>query len=87
MDKDHENHEAAQARPRVVKKLPKKHNRAVIFKAVEIAYLHYDSSGFGWGAVLNDCIEARGFWSGEDKGRHITFEELKAVRSRSFSQG
>ena len=61
--------------------MPTKHNGSPIFKAVETAYLHCDSSGFGWGAVLNDCIEARGFWSGSDKQEHITFKELKAVRS------
>ena len=48
--------------------------------SVETAYLHCDSSGFGWGAVLNDCIEARGLWSGKDRDQHITFKELKAVR-------
>ena len=42
--------------------------------------MHCDSNDFGWGAILNECIETRGFWSGEDKGRHITFKELKAVR-------
>ena len=49
------------------KSVPEKHNGSPIFKAVETAYLHCDSNGFGWGAVLNDCIEARGFWSGSDK--------------------
>jgi hypothetical protein len=62
------------------KTVPGKHNGAPIFKSVETAYLHCDSSGFGWGAVLNDCIEARGFWSGKDREQHITFKELKAVR-------
>jgi hypothetical protein len=61
-------------------KVPTKHNGSPIFKAVETAYLHCDSSGYGWGAVLNDCVEARGFWSGSDKEQHITFKELKAVR-------
>ena len=63
------------------RKVPEKHNGAPIFKAVETAYLQCDSNGFGWGAMLNDCIEAKSFWSGEDKGMHITFKELKAVRS------
>ena len=61
------------------KTVPNKHNGAPIFKAVETAYLHCDSSGFGWGAVLNDCIEARVFWRGADKEPHITSKELKAV--------
>ena len=43
------------------KRVPEKHNGVLIFKAVETAYMHCDSSGFGWGAVLNDCIEARDF--------------------------
>ncbi len=34
--------------------VPKKHNGAPIFKAVETAYIHFDSSGYGWGAVLNE---------------------------------
>ncbi len=60
--------------------MPEKHNSAPIFKPVESSYLQCDSSGFGWGVVLNDCIEARGFWTGLDKFKHITFKELKAVR-------
>jgi hypothetical protein len=35
-------------------------------KPFETVCLHTDSSGFGWGAVLNECLEARGFWSAED---------------------
>ena len=62
------------------KKVPEKHKGASIFKPVESSYLHCGSSGFGWGAVLNDCIEASGFWTGSDKLQHITFKELKAVR-------
>jgi hypothetical protein len=60
--------------------VPEKHNGAPIFKAVETACLHCVSGGFVWGAVLNVCIEARGFWTGQDKKIHITFKELKAVR-------
>ena len=41
------------------KEVPKRHNGAPIFKALETAYLHCESNGFGWGADLNDCIEAR----------------------------
>ena len=47
---------------------------------METTYLHCDSSGYGWGPILNDCVEARGFWSGKDKEQHIPFNELKAVR-------
>ncbi len=60
--------------------VPEKHNGAPIFKAVETAYLHCDSIGYSRGAVLNDCIEARGFLFGVDKEQHITFKELKAAR-------
>ena len=60
--------------------VPEKHSGVPISKAVETAYLHCVSSGCGWGAVLNDYVEARGFWSGKDKEQHITFKELKAVR-------
>ncbi len=63
------------------KVVPEKHNGAPIFKAVETAYLHCDSSGYGRRAVLIDCVEARGIWSGSDKEQHITFKEFKAVRS------
>ena len=42
-------------------KVPNKHNGAPMFKSVETAYLHCDSNGFGWGAVMNDCSEARNF--------------------------
>jgi hypothetical protein len=59
---------------------PEKHNGAPIFKPIESSYLHCDSSGFGWDAVLNDYIEYRGFWTGPDKLKHITFTELNVVR-------
>jgi hypothetical protein len=36
-------------------------NGSPIWKPIETAYLRCDSSGYGWGAVLNDCVEARGF--------------------------
>ena len=60
--------------------VPEKHNGAPIFKPVESSYPHCDSNGFGWGVVLNDCIEARGFCTGPDKLAHITFKELKSFR-------
>ncbi len=47
---------------------------------MENAYLQCDSGGYGWGAVLNDCVEARGFWGMPDLNEHVTFNELKAVR-------
>ncbi len=60
--------------------MPSEHNGAPVWRPVENAYLHCDSSGLGWGAVLNDCVEARGFWTNPDLGEHITFKEFKAVR-------
>ncbi len=65
-----------------------KYNGAPIFKSVESSYLHRDFNGFGCGAVINDCIEARDFWTGPDKLQHIIFKELKTVRCEieSFNQ-
>lgn len=60
--------------------VPTQKTSAPIWRPVESAYLHCDSSSFGWGAVLNNAVEARGFWYGEDIQRHITWKELKAVR-------
>jgi hypothetical protein len=60
--------------------VPSEHNGSPIWKSIENAYLHCDSSGYGWGAVLNDCVEARKFWTAPDPPQHITFKELKAVR-------
>ena len=60
--------------------VPQQRNGRPIFSPVETAYLHTDSSSFGWGAVLNDHREARGFWPRADLDEHITFKELKAVR-------
>ena len=60
--------------------VPREANGRPIFRAVETAYLHVDSSDYGWGAVLNEQHEARGFWYELDRAQHITFKELKAVR-------
>ena len=51
-----------------------------MWKSIENAYNHCDSRGYGWGAVLNDHVEARGFWSTNDPEEHITYKEMKAVR-------
>ena len=59
--------------------VPTQKNSAPIWRPVETAYMHCDSSSFGWGAVLNNSVEARGFWQGPDR-QHITWKELKAVR-------
>jgi hypothetical protein len=60
--------------------VPEKHSGVPIFKPIDSSYLNCDSKGFGWGEVLNDGIETRGFYLGPDKLQHITFKELKAVR-------
>ena len=60
--------------------VPSQQNGRPIWRAVETAYIHVDSSDFGWGAVLDDHHQARGFWGLQDRNQHITFKELKAVR-------
>ena len=62
------------------KEVPTEKNGAPIWRQVETQYLHCDSSSFGWGAVLNEQLEARGYWFGYDIEQHITWKELKAVR-------
>eukprot|EP00873_Tetraselmis_striata_P044241 jgi/Tetstr1/464505/TSEL_009263.t1 len=60
--------------------VPTQANGRPIHCPVETAYMHCDSSGYGWGAVLNGRLEARGFWGAADERQHITWKELKAVR-------
>eukprot|EP00873_Tetraselmis_striata_P018170 jgi/Tetstr1/438434/TSEL_026991.t1 len=60
--------------------VPTQANGRPIHRPVETAYMHCDSSGYGWGAVLNGRLEARGFWGAADERQHITWKELKAVR-------
>eukprot|EP00873_Tetraselmis_striata_P023178 jgi/Tetstr1/443442/TSEL_031453.t1 len=60
--------------------VPTQPNGRPIHRPVETAYMHCDSSGYGWGAVLNGKLEARGFWGAADERQHITWKELKAVR-------
>eukprot|EP00873_Tetraselmis_striata_P017522 jgi/Tetstr1/437786/TSEL_026440.t1 len=40
----------------------------------------WSGSGYGWGAIFIETIEARGFWYDCDCELHITCKELKAVR-------
>eukprot|EP00873_Tetraselmis_striata_P001863 jgi/Tetstr1/422127/TSEL_012983.t1 len=42
-----------------------------IHRHVETAYVHCDSSGYGWGAVLNAMLEARGFRGAANERRHM----------------
>eukprot|EP00873_Tetraselmis_striata_P028836 jgi/Tetstr1/449100/TSEL_036312.t1 len=60
--------------------VPTQANGRPIHRPMETAYMHCDSSGYGWGAVLNGRLEARGFWGAADERQHITWKELKAVR-------
>ena len=60
--------------------VPSEHNGRPIRRPVETGYLQTDASDYGWGAVLNQCSEARGFFSGRDRDQHITLKELQAVR-------
>ena len=60
--------------------VPSQHNGRPIQRELETAYLHCDSSQYGWGAVLNGHLESRGFWYDTDREAHITYKELKAVR-------
>jgi hypothetical protein len=39
----------------------------LIHKPVETTYVHTGSLGYGWGAVLNERLEARGFLGVEDE--------------------
>jgi hypothetical protein len=42
-------------------KVPNQSNGKPIHKPVETAYLHTHTSDYGWGAVLNEHLKARGF--------------------------
>eukprot|EP00873_Tetraselmis_striata_P035703 jgi/Tetstr1/455967/TSEL_042748.t1 len=60
--------------------VPSHSNGRSIHKLVETAYVHLDSSGYGYGAVLNENTEARGFWHDNcDRDMHITYKEHKAA--------
>jgi hypothetical protein len=60
--------------------VPSANNGRSIFSPIETAYLQCDNSSYGWGVVLNEQLEARGFWSAADQQQHINRTELKAVR-------
>jgi hypothetical protein len=62
--------------------IPDQHNGRSIYKPIETAYLYADSSGYRWGAILNNnpAYQARDFWYDDDRRQHITWKELRAVR-------
>eukprot|EP00873_Tetraselmis_striata_P005682 jgi/Tetstr1/425946/TSEL_016298.t1 len=57
--------------------VPTQSNGRPIHRHVETAYMHFDSSGYGWGAVLNGRLEAVGFWGAADERQHITWKALR----------
>jgi hypothetical protein len=62
------------------------HNGQSIYKPIETARLHADSSGYGWEAVLkgNQTFHARGFWYYDDQQQHITWKEPLATAIEYF---
>jgi len=42
--------------------------------------MHVDSSGYRWGAILDETTDASGFWYDRDREVHITYKELKASK-------
>jgi hypothetical protein len=62
--------------------VPNQNNGRSIYKPIETACLHADSSDYGWGVFLNSDAnyQARGFKSATDILHHITWKELQAVR-------
>jgi hypothetical protein len=61
-------------------KVPKHANGKKIQRPVETAYIHYDTIGHFWGAVLNGKLDARGLWGQRDETHHMTWKDMKAVR-------
>eukprot|EP00873_Tetraselmis_striata_P026581 jgi/Tetstr1/446845/TSEL_034323.t1 len=62
--------------------VPSPNNGRSIYKPVEAVYMHVDSSGYGWGAVLIETTEARSFSYDGGRELHITDNELVTVRPR-----
>eukprot|EP00873_Tetraselmis_striata_P016126 jgi/Tetstr1/436390/TSEL_025222.t1 len=63
--------------------VPTLNNGCLLYKSAETVYMHVDRFGYGGGAVLNDdeTTETRGFWHRGDREVHITYKQLKIVRS------
>jgi hypothetical protein len=60
--------------------LPARWRERAIWRSASTALLHTDASKKGWGAVLNQRRQARGFWRGHQQSEHINVQELRAVR-------
>lgn len=54
-------------------------NGLTIWQPTPQAEIHTDASDYGWGAVLNKVVPARGFFNDEQLQVHITEKELRAV--------
>eukprot|EP00873_Tetraselmis_striata_P027924 jgi/Tetstr1/448188/TSEL_035479.t1 len=75
-------HQFRRQRPQMVGGGPQPQQRRLHVQArgEPMPYMHVDRSGYGWGAVLNETTEARGFRYNCDREMHITYKELKAFR-------
>ena len=60
--------------------LEPRYNGRPIWRSPHTALLHCDASKLGWGAVFDQTVPARGFWTPHERRQHITFLELRAVR-------
>ena len=54
-------------------------NKNVIRKENFALEIYTDSSSTGWGAVWGGGEATHGWWSAEEKGKHINYLELKAI--------
>lgn len=54
-------------------------NGLAIWHPQKGAVMHTDASDYGWGAVLDELVPARGFFNQEQLRQHITEKELRAV--------
>jgi hypothetical protein len=52
-------------------RVPSANNGRSIISPIETAYMHCESSCYGWSVVLNEQVEARGFWPAVDQQQHI----------------
>jgi hypothetical protein len=52
--------------------VPSQANGKDLHRQVQTSYILCNISFYGWGAVLNGRLEARGLWVLHDEHRHIT---------------
>jgi hypothetical protein len=65
---------------KMVAYVPKTSNGRSMLRPVETTYLHVDSSGYGWGAVLNELKEGRVFWYDTAAGERFPRRLSVAIR-------